>query len=87
MKCKIVLLDFVHLLNYKIINLQHFGSWVLLPSSGKKGVGVGGGEEDRKPVCPSLRLAQPGSATDRLSVLFPPFFTCRRKKNPASETS
>jgi hypothetical protein len=29
--------DFVHRLNYKIIKLQRFGSWILLPSSGKKG--------------------------------------------------
>jgi hypothetical protein len=28
--CKIVLLDFVHHLNYKIIKLQHFQSWILL---------------------------------------------------------
>jgi hypothetical protein len=35
--CKIVFLDFVHRLNYKIIKLQRFGSWILLPSSGKKG--------------------------------------------------
>jgi hypothetical protein len=42
---EIVLLDFVHRLNYKIIELQHFESWILL-SSGKAG------EEDRKPVWP-----------------------------------
>jgi hypothetical protein len=30
-------LDFVHRLNYKIVKLQRFGSWILLPSSGKKG--------------------------------------------------
>jgi hypothetical protein len=34
--CKIVLLDVVHRLNYKIIKLQRFRSWILLPSSGKK---------------------------------------------------
>jgi hypothetical protein len=34
--CKTVLLGFVHRLNYKIIKLQRFGSWILLPSSGKK---------------------------------------------------
>jgi hypothetical protein len=33
--CKIVLLDFAHHLNYKI--KQRFGSWILLPSSGRKG--------------------------------------------------
>jgi hypothetical protein len=27
----------IHRLNYKIIKLQRFGSWILLPSSGKKG--------------------------------------------------
>jgi hypothetical protein len=61
---KIVLLDFVHSLNYKIIKVQRFGSWILLPSSGKKGGrrhGVG------------LRLAEPRGPTVRLSVLFPPF--------------
>jgi hypothetical protein len=36
-KRKIVLLDFVHRLNYKIIKLQRFGSCILLPSSGKRG--------------------------------------------------
>jgi hypothetical protein len=36
MICKIVLLDLVQRLNYKI-KLQRFGSWILLPSSGKKG--------------------------------------------------
>jgi hypothetical protein len=36
--CKIVLLCFVHRLNYKIIKLQCFGSWILLPSSGRKRV-------------------------------------------------
>jgi hypothetical protein len=40
---KIVLLDFFPHLNYKIIKLQHFKSWILLLSSGKNG------EEDRKP--------------------------------------
>jgi hypothetical protein len=34
--CKIILLDFVYRLNYKIMQLQRFGSWILLPSSGKK---------------------------------------------------
>jgi hypothetical protein len=36
-RCKIVLFNFVHRLNYNIIKLQRFGSWILLPSSGKKG--------------------------------------------------
>jgi hypothetical protein len=31
------ILDFVHRLNYKIIKLQLFGIWILLPSSGKEG--------------------------------------------------
>jgi hypothetical protein len=62
--CKIVLLDFVHHLNNKI-KLQRFGSWIMLPSSGKKS------EEDRNPICwapgwarlrPGLRLAQPGES-------------------------
>jgi hypothetical protein len=35
--CKIIFLDFAHHLNYKIIKSQHFGSWILLLSSGKKG--------------------------------------------------
>jgi hypothetical protein len=43
--CKNVLLDFVHHLNYKIIKVQRFGSWIVLPSSGKKIV-----EEDIKPI-------------------------------------
>jgi hypothetical protein len=30
-------LDVVHRLNYKIIELQHFESWILLLSSGKEG--------------------------------------------------
>jgi hypothetical protein len=30
-------LNFVHRLNYKFIKLQHFGSWILFPSSGIKG--------------------------------------------------
>jgi hypothetical protein len=36
-KCKTVLLDFVHCLNYKIIKSQCFESWILLSSPGKKG--------------------------------------------------
>jgi hypothetical protein len=36
--CKIVLFDFVRRLNYKIIKLQCFGSWILLPSSGRRWV-------------------------------------------------
>jgi hypothetical protein len=43
--CKLVLLDFVHRLNYKIIKLQRIESWILLSSSGRKG------KEDRKPIC------------------------------------
>jgi hypothetical protein len=35
---QIVLLHFVRFLNYKIIKSQRFGSWILLPSSGKKEV-------------------------------------------------
>jgi hypothetical protein len=42
--------DFVHCLNYKIIKLQRFVSWTLLPSSGKKG------EEDTE----SLSVGPPG---------------------------
>jgi hypothetical protein len=34
---QIVLLDFVHRLNYNIIKLQLFWRWILLPSSGKNG--------------------------------------------------
>jgi hypothetical protein len=34
--CKTVLLDYVHRLNYKILKLQRFERWILLPSSGKK---------------------------------------------------
>jgi hypothetical protein len=53
MICKIVFLDFIHHLNEKIIKSQHFGSWILLPSSGKKR------EEDRNPICwaPLVQLA------------------------------
>jgi hypothetical protein len=36
-KCKIILLDFIHRLNYKIIKLRRFGSRILLPSSCIKG--------------------------------------------------
>jgi hypothetical protein len=36
MRCKIVLLDFGHRLNYEIIKLERFESWVLFPSSGRK---------------------------------------------------
>jgi hypothetical protein len=32
-----VLLDFNHHLNFKVIKLHHFGSWVLLLHSGKNG--------------------------------------------------
>jgi hypothetical protein len=39
---KIVLLDFVHRLYYKIIKLKRFGSWTLLPSSGRNGGGEAG---------------------------------------------
>jgi hypothetical protein len=35
-KRKIVLLDFVHPLNYKIIKLKRSESWILLSSSGEK---------------------------------------------------
>jgi hypothetical protein len=35
--CKIVLLSYIHHLNYKIRKQQHFGSWILHLSSGKKG--------------------------------------------------
>jgi hypothetical protein len=52
--CKIVLLDFVRRQNYKIIKLQRFGSWILLPSSGKKR-----GEEDRKPIRWAPWLSEP----------------------------
>jgi hypothetical protein len=34
---KVVLLDFVYRLKYKIIEIQRFGSRILFPSSGKKG--------------------------------------------------
>jgi hypothetical protein len=39
--CKIVLLDFVHRLHYKIIKSQRFEIWILLSSSGKKKGGRG----------------------------------------------
>jgi hypothetical protein len=42
---KIILLDFVHCLDYKTIELR-FGSWILLLSSG-----TNKGEEDRKSIC------------------------------------
>jgi hypothetical protein len=35
--CKIIFMDFFHRLNYKILKLQRFGSWPLIPSSGKMG--------------------------------------------------
>jgi hypothetical protein len=34
--CKTVLLNFVHRLNYAIIKLQRFETWILLSLSGKK---------------------------------------------------
>jgi hypothetical protein len=37
--CRIVLLSFVRDINYKAIKLLLFGSWILLPFSGKKGGG------------------------------------------------
>jgi hypothetical protein len=43
--CKIVLLEFVHRQNFNVIKLERFGSWILLPSSGKK---VGGGGRGQK---------------------------------------
>jgi hypothetical protein len=43
--CKIVLLDFVHRLKNDNLTKQRFGSWILLPSSGKKG---GGGERRQR---------------------------------------
>jgi hypothetical protein len=61
-------LDFVHRLNYKIIKLQRFGSWILLPSSGKKG-----GREQKAYLLGTL--IEPASLRlDRLSVLFPLFY-------------
>jgi hypothetical protein len=51
--CKVVLFYFVRRLIYKIIHLQRFGSWIVLPSSGKKG-----GDEDRKPICWAPWLSQ-----------------------------
>lgn len=33
--CKTVPLDFVHRLDYELIKLQRFTSWMLLPSSGR----------------------------------------------------
>jgi hypothetical protein len=42
---QIILLDFIHHLNYKVIKLQQFGSWILLQSSQ-----VQTEEEDRKPT-------------------------------------
>jgi hypothetical protein len=36
MMCKIVLLDFTHRLNDKIIKSQRFESWILFSSSGRK---------------------------------------------------
>lgn len=37
MLCRIVLLDFIYLLSYKIIKLQHFKTLILLSSLGKQG--------------------------------------------------
>jgi hypothetical protein len=34
--CKIVLLNFVHCLNYTIMKLRRFGSWILFPSTREK---------------------------------------------------
>jgi hypothetical protein len=34
--CKIMLLDIVHCINYKIIELQSYGSWIFLLSSSEK---------------------------------------------------
>jgi hypothetical protein len=34
--CNTVLLDFMHHLNYTIVKLEHFGSWILLLHSGGK---------------------------------------------------
>jgi hypothetical protein len=74
--CKIVLLDFLQRLNYKIIKSQSFERWILLSSSGKGRGGVPGlrlaqpgGPTDRlaQPGGPTDRLAQPGGPTDRLA--------------------
>jgi hypothetical protein len=50
-------LDFVHHINYKIRKLQHFGSWMLLPSSGS-GLRLAqpGGPTDRVSVLFSFYL-------------------------------
>jgi hypothetical protein len=42
--CESVLLGFNHRLNYGIIKLQRFESWILFPSSGKNG------EEERRGI-------------------------------------
>jgi hypothetical protein len=88
--CKIVLLDFVDRINYKIITFQRFEGWILLPASDKKdgkrierlSVELLGWASHR----PGPGPGQPGCPTDRLPVLFPPFFPWRRKQNPAFET-
>jgi hypothetical protein len=51
--CKIVLLNFVNRQNYKI-KLQRFGSWILLPSSGKN---KGGREQKTYLLGPLFELA------------------------------
>jgi hypothetical protein len=38
--CAFVVLDFIHRLNYKILKLQLFGSWILFSSPGKKEKGA-----------------------------------------------
>jgi hypothetical protein len=70
----------VRRVNYKNKKLQRFESWILL--SKKR-------EEDIKSVGPlvkpasdpGLRLAQPGGPTDRLSVLFPPFYLMTKSES------
>jgi hypothetical protein len=57
--CKIVLLDFYHRLNYKIIQLRRFESWILLLSSGNKG------EEDRKLICWDLVQSRSAASATR----------------------
>jgi hypothetical protein len=49
--CKIVLLDFAHYRTYKIVKLQRFEGWILLPSAGEKG------KWDRKPAGPLDKLS------------------------------
>jgi hypothetical protein len=76
-----VILDFVRCLNYKSTFWKLNSAFVFRYKRGEEAVSLSVG-----PPGPDLRLAQPGGLTERLSVLFLPFYTWRWKQNPAFET-